>query len=115
MRTPEEKAKIREEIEKRIAQTQQSIASLKEHVKPIAPDNAIGRITRMDAIQQKSVYEANLRTAEESLLKLEQALTSFEDPAFGLCAKCKNPIPFERILIIPETRLCVPCAEQATR
>ena len=36
----------------------------KEITKPIAPENAIGRISRMDAINNKSVTEAALRQAK---------------------------------------------------
>jgi hypothetical protein len=42
------------------------ILSLEEQSKAVALDNAIGRITRMDAIQQKSLAEASqLRSHEE--------------------------------------------------
>lgn len=109
MRTPAEKEKIKEGISKKIEATKRSIESLKEQSKPVAPDSAIGRITRMDAIGQKSVAEANLRNAEETLIKLEEALVKIEDPDFGLCERCKQPIPIERILALPETKTCVHC------
>ena len=40
-------------IEKEISKTQGLIAEYKELTKPIAPENAIGRISRMDAINNK--------------------------------------------------------------
>ena len=106
----EEKRKIRQEIEKRIAETKKSIKSLKEQAKPVAPDRAIGRLTRMDAIQQKNMSEANLRTAEQALLNLEEALIKLGEPDFGLCIRCKKRIPLGRILIVPESKCCVKCA-----
>ena len=36
-----------------------------ELTKPIPPENAIGRVSRMDAINNRSVNEAALRTAEQ--------------------------------------------------
>ncbi len=110
--SPEEKEKIRVEIKSRIEETRKSILSLQEQSKPVAPDRAIGRITRMDAIQQRSVSEANLRSAEEALFKLEEALGKVDNPSFGVCVRCGQRIPLERILIIPETRHCVPCLGQ---
>ena len=94
------KDKIAEEIQK----TEKSVATYKEMTKPIAPDDAIGRISRMDAINNKSVAEAALRKAEEKLSKLKYALTKVDDKGFGLCARCGNPIPIGRVLLMPQSR-----------
>ena len=101
------KDKIKEEIEK----TQNSILKFRELAKPIAPDDAIGRITRMDAINNKSVAEASLRKNKEKLKQLNYMLQNVNDPEFGLCAKCKISIPIGRILLMPQSRFCVRCAE----
>ena len=108
--TEEDKRKIRTLIEKKIEELKKSIISLEEQSKPVEPDRAIGRITRMDAIQQKSVSEANLRAAEENLYRLEETLPKIDQPGFGVCRACGKDIPFERLLIVPESRLCVACA-----
>jgi len=100
------KAKLKEEIEK----TNNSIADYKEMTKPISPENAIGRISRMDAINNKSVAEAALRQAEGKLKNLEHVLESMGDKDFGICLKCQNPIPIGRILLVPQSRFCVNCA-----
>ena len=86
------------------------IAQLKELTKPIAPENAIGRISRMDAINNKSVNEASLRSLEENVRKIKLALLRIDDPEFGMCRKCKNAIPEGRILLLPGATLCVNCA-----
>ncbi len=78
---------------------------------PVTPDNAIGRISRMDAINNKSVTEAALRTAETKLNGLGEALKNIEKSDFGLCAKCSNPIPIQRIHLMPHKRFCVHCAQ----
>lgn len=110
METPqiyEIKNKIKTEIEK----TESSIQKLKEMVKPIAPDDAIRRISRMDAINNKSVVEASLRKNKEKLKQLKYMLQNVSDPEFGLCAKCKSAIPIGRILLMPQSRFCVGCAD----
>lgn len=108
---PEEKQSVRKEIDLRIAKMKKTIERLHEQIKPIeVNDGSIGRVTRMDAIQQKSMLEANLRSAEELLSNLERALDNLDKPFFGICAKCQRQIPLERILVIPETRFCVNCA-----
>ena len=102
---------IKKTIKVAIENTHNSILKFRELVKPIAPDDAIGRITRMDAINNKSVAEASLRKSEAKLKQLNYMLRNVNDPEFGLCAKCKNPIPIGRILLMPQSRFCVRCAE----
>ena len=100
------KAIIKEEIENVI----QSISNYKDLTKPIPPENAIGRISRMDAINNKSVNEEALRKAQQKLKNLKVALLNINDTDFGVCYKCKSNIPIGRILLIPQSRFCVNCA-----
>ncbi len=102
------KQKILDEIEAQ----EQLIASLKETSKPVAPDNAIGRLTRMEAINSKSISDASLNSAQVKLAKLKVALGKLDDPDFGICVECDQPIPHGRIMLMPESVLCVPCAEK---
>jgi len=97
-------------INKEIKKTFSSIEEYKQLTKPISPENSIGRISRMDAINNKSVMEASLRTLEEKLNKLNYIKTQVYNNDFGICIKCNKEIPFGRMLIVPESRLCVNCA-----
>ncbi len=106
----EEKATIKNKIIETIAETKISIESYKELTKPIAPENAIGRISRMDAINNKSVNDAALKKAQQKFKNLQIALGNIDDPDFGICARCKNKIPTGRILLVPQSRFCVNCA-----
>ena len=101
------KIKILEEIEK----NEIIINNYKETMKPVAPDNAIGRVTRMDSIVNQSVTKVLLTKAETKLTKLKYALSKTDTPDFGICAKCKNSIPAARLLIVPESPFCVKCAQ----
>ncbi len=59
----------------------------------------------------KSINEAALSKAQQTLSKMERALKMIHDPDFGLCRECEEPIPFARLMIVPESDLCVECAE----
>ena len=100
------KIKILEEITK----TEKSILEYRDLTKPIAPDVSIGRVSRMDAINNKSVNEASLRQAEIKLGNLKRVLDRFGTEDFGICLKCKKSIPVGRMLIRPQSLLCVNCA-----
>ena len=108
--TKQELKDIEEKVLQEIEKTKKSIADYKELTKPISPENAIGRITRMDAINNKSVAEAALRQAEVKLNNLLNVQDSLEDKDFGICIKCQKPIPIGRILLMPQSRHCVNCA-----
>ena len=105
-----ERESVRNQIEKEIDRTEKDIIEYKEDTKPIAPENAIGRISRMDAINNKSVMEAALRKAEEKLKSLKYLLGKVDDSDFGFCANCKNEIPLPRMLFMPQSAFCVNCA-----
>ncbi len=104
------KEEIEQNIQEEITKTQELITAYKEMTKPVAPDDAIGRITRMDAINNKSVTEATLRQAEEKLRNLNRVLSRVGTSDFGICIKCGNPIPEARMLYRPESLRCVNCA-----
>jgi len=100
------KSKIKEELRK----LEQDIKALKELTKPISPENTIGRISRMDAINNKSINEASLRQSEDRLRKLKLALEKVDNSDFGICIRCKQAIPVGRIMLMPHTQKCVKCA-----
>lgn len=108
--SPEELKTIEHTIEQEIVDTKASIEHYKELTKPIAPENAIGRVSRMDAINNKSVNEAALKKAEQKLKNLKIALSNLNDSNFGMCAHCNQAIPIGRILLMPQSRFCVNCA-----
>jgi DnaK suppressor protein len=99
-------------IHEEIAKTTASITDLIELTKPISPDCAIGRISRMDAINNKTINENALRKAQAKLSGLKLALQNINDSDFGTCARCKNQIPLGRILLMPQSRFCVHCANR---
>ena len=105
-----DKSELRKKIEQEISKTKGSIAEYKQEVQPMAPDVAIGRVSRMDAINNRSVVQAALRKAEEKLVALKRVHEKLDGEDFGVCLKCNNEIPLGRILIRPESLLCVNCA-----
>ncbi len=102
---------LKQKLLDEISKTELLIKEYQEMTKPIAPDVAIGRISRMDAINNKSVTEAAMRQAEEKLRNLQRVLSKIDDKDFGICLKCHKSIPLGRILIRPESLYCVNCAK----
>jgi len=107
---PINKKEIEELIHKQIATVERKVKSLKELTQAIAPDDAIGRVSRMDAINNKSVNEAALRQSETKLKNLLNALERINEPDFGICIKCKGAIQTGRLALMPESKKCMRCA-----
>ena len=108
--TSEEKAQIQGRAERKREDLLDRIAEYRELTKPIPPNDAIGRVSRMDAINNRSVNEAALRTAEQQKAHLLRALERLKDDKFGLCHACGERIPIGRILLVPGATRCVRCA-----
>ena len=102
---------LQEKLENEIKNTQEKINKYSDLCKPIAPENSIGRVSRMDAINNKSIVEAALRVAIEKMQQLKAMKNTIEDSDFGICNKCKQPIPFGRLIIQPHSKFCVICAQ----
>lgn len=96
-------------IKSDISELERKILELKNFTAPIEPDDAIGRVSRMDAINNRSIYEASARSSRERLQRLNSVLKTINEADFGICPKCHLPIPFERLKIRPEIRLCATC------
>ncbi|MFQ3325927.1 MAG: DnaK suppressor protein [Salibacteraceae bacterium] len=55
-----DKAILKQKIISELVETKLRIVELKELTKRISPENAIGRISRMDAINNKTINERTL-------------------------------------------------------
>jgi DnaK suppressor protein len=111
----DKRQKLRTAIQQKIDALRKDIESFEALARPVAPDNAIGRLTRMEAINAQGINVAALGKARHTLACLERALPRVDHPDFGLCRECGESIPFARLMILPETDLCVPCAEAEGR
>jgi DnaK suppressor protein len=107
--TDKEIKSIKEKIEKDIEKLNRLIEETLSFSDPVEPDNAIGRISRMDAINNKTIFDASLKNNKDRLASLQVTLNNLQSKDFGICRKCKKPIPIERLMIRPEVDLCANC------
>ncbi|MEM9546965.1 MAG: TraR/DksA C4-type zinc finger protein [Bacteroidota bacterium] len=108
--TEKERALLKQKIIDEIAKAQREITEMEKMAQPITPENSIGRVSRMDAINNKSVVDAALRTKRAKLTKLQVALKKIDEKSFGNCVMCNNPIQPMRLMFMPESTRCVRCA-----
>ena len=76
---------------------------------PVAPDDAIGRLSRMDAMQQAQMAKANELSAGLRLRLVHRALEQMDQGEFGLCRSCEETIEWARLRARPESPMCLRC------
>ena len=110
MLTPAQKEELKKIIREEILSLQSQIDTLREKIRPIAPDCSLGRLTRLEAMGEKQVNETVFRENELRLTRLKNALQRVDREEFGLCIECDEPIGFGRLKIRPESVRCIDCA-----
>ncbi len=83
--------------------------------RPVGLDEPIGRLSRMDAMQQQNMSRANRAAAEQRLQRVEAAFRRIESEEYGSCLRCEEPVGFERLKVQPEAVLCIACQSRNER
>jgi len=99
---------LRDEIESLLATT-------RDGTRPVDLDEPIGRLTRMDAIQQQSMSAANRRSHDIRLRQVLQALGAISQGRYGECRRCEDPIGYSRLEARPESPYCLECQGEVDR
>ena len=76
---------------------------------PVSLDEPIGRLSRMDAMQQQSMVQANRRTTRTRLTRIEAALRRHTNDEYGPCLECEEDIGYARLNAQPEAPFCIDC------
>lgn len=71
---------------------------------------AVGRISRVDALQQQAMAQAQKHRQEQRLKTVINALKRVENGAYGECPRCGELIGYRRLRARPETPFCLECA-----
>jgi DnaK suppressor protein len=108
-------AEMKAVLSARAEELRSTLASMQAASAPVSPDNAIGRLTRLDAMQAVSVRQALARDHEAELRLVERALRAIADGEYGDCRRCGEPIPEARLRARPHAWSCLKCAESSMR
>ncbi len=89
-----------------------SLAAGEQASKPVDLDEPIGRLSRMDAMQQQHMAAANRRACELRLAQVDAALRRLDAGRYGTCLTCEEEIGFARLQVRPEAALCIDCQSE---
>ncbi len=72
--------------------------------------DSVGRLSRMDALQQQAMAQAQSRRREAERMRIAAALERLEEDEWGHCLNCGQEIAEKRLRHDPSVPLCVTCA-----
>ena len=78
----------------------------------ILDQSSVGRVSRVDAMQQQSMAVSTRAIAEASLRKVLKTLKRMDAEDFGYCGECDKPIQFNRLKVQPQASHCLKCQDQ---
>lgn len=105
-----EQAKSKPVIEQRIAELRAHLKEKDNTADAVKPDNAIGRLSRVDAMQVQQMSLELRRQREAQLSRLERALRLIENGEYGICPRCEEDIALKRLEASPDVIFCFECA-----
>lgn len=78
---------------------------------PVALDQqAVGRLSRMDAIQVQAMALETSRRRGAELRRIASALARMDAGEYGYCVECGEEIAARRLELDPAAPLCIACA-----
>ena len=72
----------------------------------------VGRLSRMDALQQQQMGLESRRRLNRELIALDSALKRLENGEYGICVQCDEDIDPRRLEVDLVATLCIRCASE---
>ena len=105
---------LRALLEKLKRDLETQLASNADAAKPVKLDqSAVGRLSRMDAMQGQAMAKATRRGMEIRLAQCKAALGTVERGEYGSCRRCEEAIGIKRLNAKPEAPFCLECQRRA--
>ena len=103
-------SKYKKALEKLKADTVAEIDAGKETtIPPELDQTTVGRLSRMDAIQNQQIALERERLRKQKLQRIDSALKRIEEDEYGYCVRCEDDISEERLSFDPTIMVCKEC------
>lgn len=109
--TAEQLQELRDLLKATEAELRASLDDAAGAASPVSPDNAIGRLTRQDAMQAQQMALEIRRRNQTRLQQIELAIGRMGRGDYGMCVRCEQEIPLARLRVRPEAQVCVRCMQ----
>ncbi len=106
---------LKKRLFERRGELEELINNAAEGAKPVLLDQPIGRLSRMDALQQQSMSQANRQVALQGLEQIKAAMHRIDSGSYGCCVECDEEIDLARLQARPEAPFCIDCQSARER
>jgi len=111
--TPKQTQELRSLLQSNKTKLEQQLLDAESATAVVTLDqSSVGRVSRMDAMQQQSMAVSTRVKAEASLRKIIAALHRMDKEDFGYCNQCDEPIQFKRLKVQPQASHCLKCQDK---
>ncbi len=109
--SPSQLSELRDELERQLRKLTKSMSVTDEALKTVELDQtAVGRLSRMDSLQNQGLAKGLRERESVKLALIQEALKRLEEGSYGHCTACGGEVPFQRLLIFPESATCSACS-----
>jgi DnaK suppressor protein len=106
-----DRAALRAQLEARRGELERHGESEADKTGTVTLDQqAIGRLSRMDALQGQQMALAQARRREAEIRRIDTTLSRLDTDDYGYCDECGDVIAIRRLELDPTVRTCIDCA-----
>jgi len=101
---------LRDHLRLKATELESQLEESRQNAEPVTLDQqSVGRVSRIDAMQQQQMAIANREQSELLLKRVSAALQRIESGEYGICLQCGEPIEFARLEAQPFSPNCLDC------
>ena len=100
----------RKSLEEDLLAVERYLKSSTEAAAAVEPDKSLGRLSRLEAMQDQQLVMEMRRRKKRQLVEIKTALSKLEMGNYGICIFCSLEISAERLKAAPEVQTCIRCS-----
>jgi len=110
---PQERDAIAQSLTQQLEHLQQEVHALELQIKPVATQCSKTDPQRAELMQNQEILYKQYVLAKNRYNQLMKIQHHIDDQDYGLCEVCDEPIAIARLLLLPESKVCITCAEES--
>jgi DnaK suppressor protein len=107
---PADQNKYKKYLEEALDEVEKYLESSEDAAAAVAPDKGLGRLSRMEAMQDQQLVMEMRRRKKRQLVEIKLAISRLEMGNYGTCVFCGKEISPERLEVAPEVQTCMSCS-----
>ncbi|ACA88151.1 transcriptional regulator, TraR/DksA family [Shewanella woodyi ATCC 51908] len=108
----DERAQLLTKLKQELNELEQQLELAHSRGAPVILDQqAVGRVSRIDAIQQQEMAQASEVLMQQHIVRIKQIFLDTDE--YGFCLECGEPIGLGRLTIHPTAEMCIGCQSEA--